>query len=137
MTHLSVVAPLTSVVGKIELGQQNLTELTVGDLKDLVEELHGSIPADRQKLWWMGYILDDDSLPIEKACIGVNPGEVIEKNAESLTIFMTMTPEDQGEEKEVANEEELSSLPMRIRTNSYDIEQIRIKIRQQKENINW
>mmetsp|Transcript_13644 Transcript_13644/g.19082 ORF Transcript_13644/g.19082 Transcript_13644/m.19082 type:complete len:107 (+) Transcript_13644:163-483(+) len=70
MTYLSIVSPLTSGVGKVELGDQNLTELTVGDIKDKIETRHVKTPANKQKLWWMGYLLDDDSLSIEKACVG-------------------------------------------------------------------
>mmetsp|Transcript_25101 Transcript_25101/g.33281 ORF Transcript_25101/g.33281 Transcript_25101/m.33281 type:complete len:146 (-) Transcript_25101:207-644(-) len=141
MTYLSIVSPLTSGVGKVELGDQNLTELTVGDIKDKIETRHVKTPANKQKLWWMGYLLDDDSLSIEKACVGVNPGESVDKDAENLIIFMTLACEDKakenGEMKEEEENQSLSSLRRRLRTNSFDMEQIRSKFRQQKEQINW
>jgi hypothetical protein len=70
MTHLSVVSTITTIAtGKVELGEVNLAKTSVGQVKRKVEEL-ANVPSESQKLWWRGYILDDNTLPLTRACVG-------------------------------------------------------------------
>lgn len=73
MTHLSVVSTITTIpdTGKVELGHFDLDKLSVGQVKRLVEKL-ANVPSESQKLWWRGYILDDNTLPLTKACVGAS-----------------------------------------------------------------
>lgn len=108
----------------MNLGDQDLDLLTIGQLKCLVED-KSDVERDTIKLWWKGYILDDDSLPISKACVGVNEGEILlDEDYESLVIFMTTVMEDK---EEPVDDLSLSSFGQRIRTNSLDIEKVRIE----------
>jgi hypothetical protein len=68
---LNVVSTITTIPGsgKILVGDVDLDTMTVGEVKRRVEETTG-VSANLQKLWWRGYILDDDSRPLTKACVG-------------------------------------------------------------------
>jgi hypothetical protein len=70
MTLLSVVSTITTIAtGKVELGDVNLAKTSVGQVKRKVEDL-ANVPSESQKLWWRGYILDDNTLPLTTACVG-------------------------------------------------------------------
>lgn len=72
MTLLKVVSPLTNFdgSGEIDLGNYDLHDITIGEVKQLVHHLYSEILEESQDLWWKGYILDNDSLPINEACVG-------------------------------------------------------------------
>ena len=53
----------------IDLGEKDITSLTIGDVKQMVEE-RSDLDKAEQKLWWRGYVLDNELLPITKACMG-------------------------------------------------------------------
>ena len=76
MTLLSVVSSITTVGGSgiVNLGDIKTDILTVGTVKERMEQ-RTSISSQEQKLWWRGYILDNDSLPLTKACVGECLGE--------------------------------------------------------------
>lgn len=71
MTRLSVVSSLTTVGGSglVELGDVAVDRVTVGGVKKRVEQ-ETRVSAQGQKLWWKGYILDNDSLLLKDACVG-------------------------------------------------------------------
>ena len=72
MTKLTIVSNLTilPIGGKLDLGECQLSKFTIGDVKDKVTELCNEIAVDSQNLWWKGYSLDNNKLPIIKACVG-------------------------------------------------------------------
>mmetsp|Transcript_28279 Transcript_28279/g.43985 ORF Transcript_28279/g.43985 Transcript_28279/m.43985 type:complete len:140 (-) Transcript_28279:203-622(-) len=92
MAQLTIVAPLTTIgSGKVELGSHELEKLTIGEVKAMISNRFSDIPTHMQKLWWRGYILDEDDAVLTRACVGVNKGETIStETTHSLTLFMTM-----------------------------------------------
>lgn len=93
MTKLSVVSTFTTIVGSgMVCFDCNVEETTVGAVKKRVQELT-EISAQNQSIWWRGYILDDDDLPLIHACVGVNKGEKIDKDIGNLVLFVTVAVE--------------------------------------------
>merc|ERR1712157_244034 len=93
MTKLIIISNLTVLPnkGKIELGECNLITFTIGNVKKLISEMCNDIAVDRQNLWWKGYILDDEDLPLIKACIDfANPDESLKPNVGELSLFLTL-----------------------------------------------
>ena len=71
MTRVAIVTTITTInSGTVELGHFDLSKLSVGEVKRRVEQ-QANVPASTQKLWWRGYILDEDMLPLTRACVGV------------------------------------------------------------------
>ena len=72
MTRLTIVSNLTILpeMGKMDLGDQELNVLTIGKVKDTITSMYDDINIHQQNLWWRGYILDNDKLPLIKACVG-------------------------------------------------------------------
>ena len=66
----------------------------MGEVKKRVHDL-AQIPIENQSLWWRGYILDDDDLPLIHACVGVNEGERIHEDIPALVLFVTVPVEEQ------------------------------------------
>lgn len=95
MTKLTVVSTFTTIQGsgKVEF-ECKVEDTTVGEVKNRVQEL-AQISAEKQSLWWRGYILDDDALPLLHACVGVNAGERIEADISALVLFVTVPVEKQ------------------------------------------
>jgi hypothetical protein len=90
MTKVSVTSTFTTIQGSGKVAFDcDVETTTIGDVKNRVENL-AHVPAATQSIWWRGYILDDDSLPLLQACRGVNDGESIDADLEALTIFMTV-----------------------------------------------
>ena len=71
MTAVTVVSSLTTIsgCGTVYLGDVNVTDHSVGEIKEMIETAT-SISIPNQKLWWRGYILDNNSLPLIEACVG-------------------------------------------------------------------
>jgi len=94
MTKLSVVSTFTTIQGsgKVEF-ECKVGDTTVGEVKKRVQEL-AQIPAENQSLWWRGYVLDNDYLPLNRACVGVNAGERIDAEISSLVLFVTVPVEE-------------------------------------------
>ena len=95
MTKLSVVSTFTTIQGsgKVQIDCK-VGETTVGEVKKRVQDLV-QIPIENQSLWWRGYILDDDDLPLIHACVGVNEGERIHDDIDALVLFVTVPVEEQ------------------------------------------
>jgi len=93
MTKLIIVSNLTilPIGGKLDLGERQLSKFTIGDVKDKVAEMCRDITIDSQNLWWRGYSLDNNKLPIIKACVGLNSDEFLQPNTSALTLFLTMS----------------------------------------------
>lgn len=127
MTLITVVTTITTIdTGKVEIGDFDLTKLTVADVKNLVEK-EATVPASSQMLWWRGYALDDDSLPLTKACIGVNQGEFVDRTLESLVIFMTV-------DIQLNRSVDASMSPMRkLRSYSFDVEKVRAEFKKREQ----
>ena len=53
----------------MEIGDVSVTEITIGDIKKEIET-KTFVSIQNQKLWWRGYILDDNLLSLIKACVG-------------------------------------------------------------------
>jgi len=124
MTKLIVVSTLSALRGNgmIDLGEKDITSLTIGDVKQMVEE-RSDLDKAEQKLWWRGYVLDNELLPITKACMGVNPDEFVKPDVESLSLFLTVQENAEGPEPFV----QLS------RSNSFD--QVRSEIMRKRESM--
>ena len=117
-TKLSVVSTFTTIQGsgKVEFDCQ-VEEITVGEVKKRVQDL-AQIPSDDQSLWWRGYILDDDDLPLIHACVGVNTGERISADSSALVLFVTVPVEEQY--RRPPTRLELASPMRRPRLPSFD-----------------
>ena len=72
------------------LGECDVEEITVQEVKCRVELLCSNVNVSEQSLWWRGYVLDDDSQTLRRACVGVNEGEMIDPSLESLVLFLTV-----------------------------------------------
>ena len=74
MTVIRIVSPITVIpLGTITLeGDHDTSKLTVNDVKVLIQELTrqnckpSSLSIEHLKLWWRGYLLDDNSLAIDQ-----------------------------------------------------------------------
>jgi hypothetical protein len=71
MTNISVVSTLTTLApsGTLQLGDYHVNQTTIGDVKRQVEEM-ANVSSSCQKLWWRGYLLSNDELPLTLACVG-------------------------------------------------------------------
>ena len=71
MANIKVVTLLTSLdgSGEVHLGKQNLNNLKIGDVKKIINKNY-DIHEQEQQLWWKGYMLDNDNLTFERACVG-------------------------------------------------------------------
>ena len=71
MTAVKVVSSLTTLsgCGTVEIGDVSVSDITIGDIKMEIET-RTSISIRDQKLWWRGYILDDNLLSLITACVG-------------------------------------------------------------------
>ena len=71
MANVKVVTLLTSLdgSGEVHLGKQNLNNLKISDVKKMINKNY-DIHEQEQQLWWKGYILDNDNLTFERACVG-------------------------------------------------------------------
>jgi len=121
MTRITVVSTFTAIAdqGKVDLGECDLIQMTVQEVKMEVE-LSANVPYQKQSLWWKGYILDQDDQSLLRACVGVNEGEVIDANDESLLLFMTI-PVD-------TSDCDSSRESSRIRSPSLDINTVKQEI---------
>jgi hypothetical protein len=113
MTNITIVSTFTIIGGrgKLDLGDYNVEETTVQDLKFRIE-MQSNVNVREQTLWWKGYVLDDDNKSLLQACVGVNEGEMIDPSLKSLRIFLTVplekyTPEEHSDD--------------RIRSSSFDL----------------
>mmetsp|Transcript_4681 Transcript_4681/g.6940 ORF Transcript_4681/g.6940 Transcript_4681/m.6940 type:complete len:146 (-) Transcript_4681:129-566(-) len=134
-TKLAVIAPVTSIPGngQVEFDAVDLGAMTVGELKGRIE-FESDIPADNQDLWWRGYCLDNDGLPLIKALVGVNEGENVEEGTPHLVIFMTESPVNDKDDDQESSNSSPSFIKLRQRTLSFDMEKVRDDIRNKKEN---
>lgn len=88
-TKVSVISTFTTIQGSGQVEFDcDVGTTTVGVVKELVENV-AQVKAEKQSIWWRGYILDDDTLTLLQACRGVDEGESIDVGADSLVIFMT------------------------------------------------
>jgi hypothetical protein len=71
MTIITIISSLTTVGGSGKVTfDLDLEKITVGGVKILIEQATG-VNAEEQKLWWRGYILDEEDKLITKACVGM------------------------------------------------------------------
>eukprot|EP00566_Odontella_aurita_P026103 CAMPEP_0113557730 /NCGR_PEP_ID=MMETSP0015_2-20120614/17953_1 /TAXON_ID=2838 /ORGANISM="Odontella" /LENGTH=117 /DNA_ID=CAMNT_0000459187 /DNA_START=57 /DNA_END=410 /DNA_ORIENTATION=- /assembly_acc=CAM_ASM_000160 len=116
MTRLSVVSALTNLggVGSADLGERDLDATTIGDVKRMVAERFDDVATETEsgavKFWWRGYVLNDDSLPVRKACVGVNREEVVASDAESLVLFLTVAEKAAASKRREAPSSRIPSL---------------------------
>lgn len=117
MTKLVVVSTYTAIPGhgQVDFGDCDLQTTTVEQVKRWIESL-ASVPFSNQSIWWRGYILDQDSLSLSQACVGVNEGEAIDVNADSLVLFLT-TPSENYQREDEAD--------FRTRSSSFDLQLIK------------
>mmetsp|Transcript_30341 Transcript_30341/g.66710 ORF Transcript_30341/g.66710 Transcript_30341/m.66710 type:complete len:140 (-) Transcript_30341:400-819(-) len=132
MTRLRVVSALSILPhGCIELGRQDVETLTVGEVKRMVSGRCEYDP-NSYRLWWHGYLLDNEDQTMVEACIGVNPGESLRGSEAELALFLTTHAEDDDEGEEADVDTSFSSLG-RLRSNS--ISKLQTEIRKQQETI--
>lgn len=126
MTHVTIVTTITTVnSGKIDLGHFDLRKISVSEVKRLIEK-EANIPANTQRLWWRGYALDENVLPLTRACVGVNEGETIDRNLDSLVLFMTVElPKNDIDFPS-------SPRPTRLRSYSFDVEMVRAEFKKRE-----
>lgn len=138
MTRLSVVSALSILPdGSIDFGEQDIKAITIGDVKRMVT---GQCEDDalfcreqpQHRLWWHGYLLDDDDLTLSKACVGVNPGETWQENEKELVLFLTAHEEEEDNILDNDMDSSFSSLS-RLRSNS--LTKLQTEIRKQQETI--
>lgn len=109
------------------MGDFDLRKLSVGQVKRRVEQ-EANVPSHSQKLWWRGYVLDENTLPLTRACVGVNAGERLDSNIESLVLFMTV---DITCKRDV--DLPSSPKPTRLRSYSFDVEKVRAEFIKKRE----
>lgn len=127
MTLVTVVTTITTIAtGKVELGEFDLSKLSVGQVKRQVEQ-EAKVPALKQKLWWKGYILDENTLPLTRACVGVNEGETLDPSVDSLVLFMTV---DISHKRDI--DFPSSPKPTRLRSYSFDVEKVRAEFKKRE-----
>eukprot|EP00563_Minutocellus_polymorphus_P021440 CAMPEP_0197721730 /NCGR_PEP_ID=MMETSP1434-20131217/4687_1 /TAXON_ID=265543 /ORGANISM="Minutocellus polymorphus, Strain CCMP3303" /LENGTH=153 /DNA_ID=CAMNT_0043306789 /DNA_START=165 /DNA_END=626 /DNA_ORIENTATION=+ len=110
MTRLYVRSALSILQdGSIDLGEQDVRKLTVGDVKHMIathccgDEIPIEEMLDQQhRLFWQGYLLDEDGLPVSEACVGVDPGEVVQGDEPELVLFLTEKDESGGDADDAA-----------------------------------
>lgn len=111
---------------QVELGNFDLSKLSVGQVKQRVEK-EANVPSHSQKLWWRGYVLDENSLPLTRACVGVNAGERLDPNIDSLVLFMTV---DITCKRDV--DLPSSPKPTRLRSYSFDVDKVRAEFKKRE-----
>jgi hypothetical protein len=85
--------------GKISFGPTDLDNYTIGQVKQHVFEMVGDgrdkiAPLEKQRLWWNGYLLDNEIMSISEACVGIDAAAENISGAKELTIFLTIAAED-------------------------------------------
>uniref|UniRef100_A0A7S2SGW5 Ubiquitin-like domain-containing protein n=1 Tax=Eucampia antarctica TaxID=49252 RepID=A0A7S2SGW5_9STRA len=132
MANLIIVAALTVIrgVGKADLGERDFKTFTISDVKKALVEKFDDLEVERIQLWWKGYLLDDNVQSIVNACVGAN-GEKLEDSNVTLTLFLTVTADDNKNE----DSEYPSTVAGRLRANSFDVEKLRVELRRQKQRI--
>ena len=68
MTRLYVRSALSILQdGSVDLGEQDIRKIAIGDVKHMIAT-HCEIPIevmlDQHRLFWHGYLLDEDELPV-------------------------------------------------------------------------
>ena len=108
MTKLSVVSALSVLpTGRVDLGEQDLKKITVGDVKRMLEgRCEEEALRFELRLWWQGYLLDFGSKPVHSACVELDP--VISGKEVSLTLFLT-AHNDQEDDDDDLDHHQLSA----------------------------
>ena len=90
MTNVTIISSFTAIPdeGKVELGNLELQKVTISNLKERIQA-RTKIPADNQRLWWRGYLLDHEDSYVVDTCVGVNEGETFQPATGSLVLFLT------------------------------------------------
>lgn len=131
MTLVTVVTTITTIdSGRVELGDLDLGKVSVGQVKRLIEqESNNNVPAYSQKLWWRGYILDENTLPLTRACVGVNEGETVNQDGDPNTLLLFMTVDLPKRDIDFPS----SPKPTRLRSYSFDVEKVRAELKQKQK----
>ena len=138
MTRLYVRSALSILQdGSIDLGEQDIKKIAIGDVKHMIAT-HCEIPIevmlDHHRLFWHGYLLDEDELPVSEACVGVDPDETLQGDEKELVLFLTEKDDSEGDADDAATDLDSSFQSLgRLRSNS--INKMKVEIRKQQETI--
>lgn len=140
MTRLYVRSALSILQdGIIDLGEQDVRKITIGDVKHMIAT-HCEIPIedmlDHHRLFWHGYLLDQDESPISDACVGVDPDEALQGDETELVLFLTEKNDagDNADDNTSASELDSSFQSLgRLRSNS--INKVKDEIAEIQETI--
>ena len=141
MTRLYIRSALSILQdGNIDLGEQDIRKIAIGDVKHMIAtrcEIPIEVMLDQHRLFWHGYLLDEDELPVSEACVGVDPDETLQGDEKELVLFLTEKDESDGDADDDANanndlDSSFQSLN-RLRSNS--INKMKVEIRKQQETI--
>ena len=140
MTRLYVRSALSILQGgSIDLGEQDALKIAIGDVKHMIAA-HCKIPVeemlDHHRLFWHGYLLDEDAMPVSEACVGVDPDEVVRGDEKELVLFLTEKEETGDADADDAAAHDLDSSFQslgRLRSNS--INKMKVEIRKSQETI--
>ena len=118
MTKLSVVSALSVLpTGRVDLGEQDLKKITVGDVKLMLEgRCEEEALRCELRLWWQGFLLDFGSKPVHSACVELDPGQISSGKEVSLTLFLTAHNDQEDDDDDNRS---LPSLRGRLRSNSF------------------
>ena len=136
MTRLYVRSALSILQnGSIDLGEQDIKKIAIGDVKHMIAT-HCEIPVeemlDHHRLFWHGFLLDEDELPVSEACVGVDPDETLQGDETELVLFLTEKDKSEGDADDDDLDSSFQSLG-RLRSNS--INKMKVEIRKQQETI--
>ena len=140
MTRLYVRSALSILQGgSIDLGEQDAQKIAIGDVKHMIAA-HCKIPVeemlDHHRLFWHGYLLDEDAMPVSEACVGVDPDEVVRGDEKEQVLFLTEKEETGDADADDAAAHDLDSSFQslgRLRSNS--INKMKVEIRKSQETI--
>lgn len=139
MTRLYIRSALSILQdGSINLGEQDIRKITIGDVKHMIAT-HCEIPVedmlDHHRLFWHGYLLDEDELPVSEACVGVDPDETLQGDEKELVLFLTEKDESDGNADDTGNADLDTSFQSLGRLRSNSINKMKVEIRKQQETI--
>ena len=139
MTRLYVRSALSILQdGSIDLGEQDVHKLAIGDVKHMIAA-HCEIPVeemlDRHRLFWHGYLLDEDAQPVSEACVGVDPDEALRGDEKELVLFLTEKEETGDADADDAAHDFDSSFQSLGRLRSNSINKMKVEIRKSQETI--
>ncbi|GMI52666.1 hypothetical protein ScalyP_jg3514 [Parmales sp. scaly parma] len=120
MTILTVAASYFTIPNGLFIIDKeiDISVVTLSQIKALIQDEFGpnTCSMDDQRLTWHGYVLDHEHKPLLESCKGLNKNEILCRNVDKLTIFLTMVRiEDE------LNEGDGSFNSNRDRNNSYEV----------------